>query len=298
VAAAAAAPPRDVTVALRESHRYCRSLARRTGRNFYFSFLTLPRPLFSDMCVLYAFMRQTDDLADDSRVSVNERRVRLHEWRAQLDAALGGEPAPGRILPALVDVVARRGVPHEYLREVLAGVESDLAPRVFETFDELSHYCYQVAGAVGLCCIHIWGFDDERACACAIDCGLALQLTNILRDLGEDARMGRVYLPQCELRQFDYPAADLAGQVRSDSFRELMRFEVARARTYYARGAELHAYLPRAGRCILSAMLRIYGGLLDEIERRDYDVFSRRVRLSTPRKLAIAARSLAGSWIG
>ena len=286
-----------MTVALPESYRYCRALARRTGRNFFFSFLTLPPALFRDMCVLYAFMRQTDDLADDLRASADARRGWLNEWRAQLDAALRGGPAPGLILPALVDVVAQRGIPHEYLREVIAGVESDLTPRAFETFDELSHYCYQVAGAVGLCCIHIWGFDDDRARACAVDCGLALQLTNILRDLGEDARVGRVYLPQRELRQFGYPAADLERHVRNDAFGALMRFEVARARAFYERGAELHAYLPRAGRCILSAMLRIYGGLLDEIERRDYDVFSRRVRLSTPRKLAIAARSLIGPCV-
>jgi phytoene synthase len=249
------------------------------------------------MCVLYAFMRHTDDLADDPATSVDERRSRLEEWRAQLKTALNGGPPRGKILPALVDVIARHRVPDEYLREVIAGVESDLAPRQFETFDDLSRYCYQVAGAVGLCCIHVWGFDDERARACAVDCGLALQLTNILRDLGEDARLGRIYLPQCDLRQFGYSATDLKSHVRNDAFRELMRFEISRARQFYERGAQLHDYLPRPGRRILSAMLRIYGGLLDEIERRDYDVYSCRVRLSTTRKLAITVQSLFGRGI-
>jgi phytoene synthase len=249
------------------------------------------------MCVLYAFMRQTDDLADDPGTSVDERRSRLEAWRMQLDTALNGGPPRGMILPALVHVVARRRVPDEYLREVIAGVESDLAPRQFETFDDLSRYCYQVAGAVGLCCIHIWGFDDERARDCAIDCGLALQLTNILRDLGEDARLGRIYLPSCDLRQFGYAETDLRSHVRNDAFRSLMQFEIARARAFYERGAQLHEYLLRPGRRILSAMLRIYGGLLDEIERRDYDVFSRRIRLSTTRKLAITLRSLFGAGV-
>jgi phytoene synthase len=283
-----------VTTPLPESYLYCQSLARRAGRNFYFSFLTLPRAMFRDMCVLYAFMRHTDDLVDDPGTSIDERRCRLEEWRGQLNSALNGGPACGRILPALADVVTRHRVPDEHLREVISGVESDLTPRQFETFDDLAHYCYQVAGAVGLCCIHVWSFDDERASACAVHCGLALQLTNILRDLGEDARLGRIYLPRSDLRQFGYTESDLQRHVRNDAFRALMRFEIARARQYYERGTELHDYLPRPGRRILSAMLRIYGGLLDEIERRDYDVFSRRAQLSTVRKLAITVRSLFG----
>lgn len=287
-------------VALEESFRYCRQLARRTGRNFYFTFLTLPRDLFRDMCALYAFMRHTDNLADSEELSRDQRRERLVDWRAALDFALargaldsavGGDHATGRILPALVDVVARRGVPHEYLREVIAGVESDLSPRSFATFEELAQYCYQVAGAVGLCCIHIWGFHDERALALAVDCGQAFQLTNILRDLGEDARTGRVYLPACDLQRFGYSAADLQKGVVNGPFRELMQFQVARAREAYTRGAVLLNHLDRPGRCILSAMLGTYGGLLDAIERQQYDVFSRRIRLSTPHKLAIAVRA-------
>lgn len=280
------------TTTLDESFRYCRRLARRTGRNFYFTFLTLPGELFRDTCALYAFMRHTDDLADSGDPSLDVRRQRLARWRAVLDAALTGEPAEGLILPALADVVARRGVPHQYLHEVIAGVESDLTPRTFATFDELNRYCYQVAGAVGLCCIHIWGFHDDAARARAVDCGQAFQLTNILRDLGEDALAGRVYLPDCELRQFGYSPADLRDRVLNPQFRDLMRFQIERARDAYVRGAELLNYLDRPGRCILSAMLGIYGGLLDAIERRQYDVFSRRIRLSTPRKVAIASHAL------
>jgi phytoene synthase len=280
--------------AVGDSYKYCQSLARRTGRNFYFSFLTLPRRLFRDMCVLYAYMRHTDDLGDSDEHSMAERRTALASWRASLDAALAGEAAQSRILPALADVTARHGIPAEYLHDVITGVESDLSPRSFQNFGDLSQYCYQVAGAVGLCCIHIWGFRDERARERAIDCGTAFQLTNILRDLAEDARMGRVYLPQEELDRFGYSEVDLRNGVRDDRFRELMRFQVARAHDYYARGAELHEYLSPAGRTILSTMFRIYSSLLREIEKRDYDVFSRRVRVSSPRKLAIAWTSFFG----
>lgn len=276
---------------LADSYDYCQALARETGRNFYYSFLTLPRAMFRDMCVLYAFMRHTDDLGDAHELDPAERRQRLHAWRGELEGALDGQPQ-GRILPALADLARRRRIPREYLLEVIAGVESDLVPRRFATFAELERYCYQVAGAVGLCCIHVWGFHDERATNLAIDCGTAFQLTNILRDLGEDARNGRIYLPQEDLARFGYGAAELAAGVRDERFERLMRFQVDRARQYYARGAELHDFLERPGRAVLSAMLRIYGALLREIERRNFDVFSRRIRLSAPRKLAIACTSL------
>jgi phytoene synthase len=169
-------------------------LARRTAGNFYFSFLTLPGPLFRDMCALYAFMRISDDLGDDESVSIDRRRELLAAWRQSLGRALDGDPRDHPALPALADAVGRHSVPREHLFAVLDGVAMDLKPAGFETFEELSKYCYHVAGAVGLCCIHVWGFHDDRAIPAAIDCGLAFQLTNILRDLGEDARAGRVYL--------------------------------------------------------------------------------------------------------
>jgi phytoene synthase len=249
--------------------------------------------MFRDMCVLYAFMRHTDDLGDDHDLDPAERQRRLQDWRGDLDRALNGQ-ADGRILPALADVARRREIPHEYLREVIAGVESDLLPRRFATFVELERYCYQVAGAVGLCCIHVWGFRGEHATNLAIDCGTAFQLTNILRDLGEDARSGRIYLPDDELARFGYGAAELQAGVRDERFEQLMRFEVDRAWQFYARGAELYECLHRPGRSVLTAMLRIYGALLREIERRDFDVFTRPIRLSASRKLAIACTSLLG----
>ncbi|MGD9857095.1 MAG: phytoene/squalene synthase family protein, partial [Planctomycetaceae bacterium] len=243
----------DSTVA--DSYRYCQRLARRTGRNFYFSFLPLPRPLFRDMCALYAFMRVTDDLGDDESRSPAQRQAALRSWRGELDAVLAGERPSHPVVAALADVQRRHEIPPEYLHAVITGVESDLRPAEIETFAELSDYCYHVAGAVGLCCIHVWGFADPRAKERAVDCGVAFQLTNILRDLRADAQAGRVYLPREDLRQFDYSADDLRGSVRDERFRALMRFQVERARRYYERGAALHALLAPPGRPILASMI-------------------------------------------
>ena len=196
-------------------------------------------------------------------------------------------------------MVARHRIPHEYLFAVIDGVELDLHPVEVATFEELERYCYHVAGAVGLCCIHVWGFRDDPAVKqLAIDCGLALQLTNILRDLAEDADRGRVYLPREDLDRFGYSADDLHRRVKDQPFRDLMRFEVDRAKTYYASGERLFDYLEPPGKPILRAMLDIYGGLLREIERRDFDVFSQRVSLPKWKKLWYAGRAMLNQRLG
>ena len=277
---------------LAESHAWCKSLSRRTAGNFYFSFLTLPAECFRDMCALYAFMRISDDLGDDTSVPLAERAARLLEWRADLDRALRGETVDHPVYPALMQMMERHRVPPEYLFAVIDGVRMDLEPAGFETVDDLMNYCYHVAGAVGLCCIHVWGFHDERAVDLAIDCGRAFQLTNILRDLGEDVRVGRVYLPREDLRRFGYSERDLAEHRCDERFAKLMQFEVERAKGYYCRARQLYSYLDPPGRPIYAAMLQIYGGLLQGIERCRYDVFRRRVRLSRARKLLISANAL------
>lgn len=263
------------------------------------------------MCVLYAFMRWTDDLADAEELPVGIREVALHQWREHVRAALRSSATPPlltksipellqplstastrlvdqHILTAIVDVVRRHQIPEQYLFDVIDGVESDLEARSIDTFTQLEDYCYHVAGAVGLCCIHIWGFEGEQAERLAIDCGTAFQLTNVLRDLSEDAARGRIYLPQADLNQFSYSSEDLRAGVRNSAFEALMKFEVDRARDYYDRSAGLTACLSPPGRRVYSAMRDIYGGLLREIERRKYDVFTQRIRLSGFQKLKSA----------
>lgn len=283
-----------MNASLQESQQFCRQLAKRTGKNFYYSFLTLPAPMRQEMCVLYAFMRQTDDIGDDESLSPDDRRRKLYAWKRDLERSLCGEDVDEQIFPALRDLVERRKIPPQYLFDVIEGVMQDLEPHRFETFQELEQYCYHVAGAVGLCCIHIWGFSGEDAKKPAIACGTAFQLTNILRDLAEDSDRERVYLPQEDLKRFEYTEEDIQNRVIDDRFRALMEFEVARAKEHYRQADELFQSLSKEGRLILRAMIGIYGGLLKRIEARNYDVYSSRISLSKSRKWWIVARSLFG----
>ncbi|HVC98515.1 MAG TPA: phytoene/squalene synthase family protein [Pirellulales bacterium] len=277
-----------MTTTLESSYAHCRQLTRRTASNFYYSFLMLPRGKRRAMCALYAFARMTDDLGDNA-LPVAERRAALGDWRISLDKALVGEfDAP--IFSALADTVGRYRLPPEHLRALIDGVEMDLAHQGFETFDELCDYCSKVASAVGLCCIHIWGFTSSEALEPARTCGIAFQLTNILRDLKEDAALGRIYLPREDLRRFGYSADDLRRGNGDERFKQLMRFEIERAERLYQDASELQRWLEPDGKAVYGVMSGIYRGLLDEIKRLEGDVFSHRVRLSAWRKLRIAGR--------
>ena len=275
---------------LQTSYTYCRQLTRRTAGNFYYSFLVLPREKRQAMTALYAFSRLTDDLGDNDQ-PVEDRRAALADWRRALDRALAGA-VEGRVLPALVDTLDRYRISPKYLHDLIDGVETDLDRTAYRSFDELRDYCYKVASAVGLCCIHIWGFTNDAAFEPARKCGLAFQLTNILRDLKEDAAEGRVYLPQEDLDRFGYTVEELRQGVRNERFQELMRFEIARAERFYQEAAELDRWLEPDGKTVFGAMTGIYRGLLNEIKRLDGDVFGHRVRLSAWRKLRIASRWL------
>jgi phytoene synthase len=194
------------------------------------------------------------------------------------------------LLPALAETVHRFRIPPEHLHAVIDGVEMDLRQAEYETFDELAEYCHRVASAVGLACIHIWGFRDEGAIEPARKCGIALQMTNILRDLKEDAQRGRIYLPQEDLRRFDYSSEELARAVVDNRFLRLMEFEIDRAERLYRAGSDLMERLEPDGRPIFGMMTVVYHGLLEKIARRPADVFSRRIRLGRLRLAMIAAR--------
>jgi phytoene synthase len=283
-----------MTSELARSYAYCDRLARREAGNFYAGFRVLPRPQRLATCALYAFLRIADDLSDEPG-ETGHKRALLAGWREGLDRALFGEYTH-RLHPALHHTLRTYGVPRKYLDAALDGVEMDLAPVSFATFSDLRVYCYRVASVVGLSCLHVWGFTAERALEYAEDAGLAFQLTNILRDLGEDAGRGRVYLPQDELERFGYDPQQLRTGQRDAAFRELMRFQVERARSYYESAWPLVRLLKPAGRAVFLVMARTYRGLLDVIERRDYDVFSSRVRLSSWRKLLLTLTALPARW--
>ena len=280
---------------LKVSYRFCADLSRREARNFYYSFLLLPPGRRRSMCALYAFLRHTDDIADGADPPAAKRDA-LDAWRGDLDAALSGGDARWPGLPALADTVGRHGIPRRHLHEVLDGVAMDLDPRPYPTFEDLYSYCYRVASAVGLSCLHIWGYRSEagRAERLAEACGVALQLTNILRDVREDARAGRVYLPQEDLDRFGVGPASLGAAYPDEPTRRLFEFQAFRAYDYYDRAAPLVGLVAPVGRPVLRAIVGIYRALLDEIARRDYDVLTARVRLPAWRKAAITAGALFG----
>ncbi len=284
------------SAALRESYRLCSRIARRQARNFYWAFLLLPPARRRSMCALYAFLRHTDDLADEPGEPDDKARA-LESWRVALDAALDGRPDGGPGLPALADTVKRHAIPPQLLHDVIDGVSMDLHPHGFATFDELADYCYHVASVVGLCCIHIWGYRSEggQAERLAEHCGLALQLTNILRDVGEDARAGRIYLPREDLERFGVEPGELAAGGRpGERVRELLEFEGRRAYAYYEDARRLVPLVDPVGRPVLRTIVGIYRALLDEIGRREYNVLDTRVKVPSWRKAAIAVGAMAG----
>ncbi len=281
---------------LEGSYRCCRDIARRRAGNFYYSFAVLPRLKRDAMCAVYAFMRYCDDIADDPGLSKN-REAMLERWRESLEMAVQGQCAGSAILPAFHDAMLRFHIPERYFHLLIDGATMDLALKRYDTFDQLYEYCYRVASAVGLVCIHIFGFDTPDAERYAEYCGIAFQLTNILRDLKEDASMGRVYIPEDDLWAFGYSADELAEGVQNDKYQALMRFEVDRARDFYRAALPLVPLVHESGRPGLRAMIGIYSGILDKIERHNYDVFASDISLSRTQKMAIAAKAVLKSKV-
>jgi phytoene synthase len=274
---------------LEESYRYCEHVARNRARNFYYSFILLSPPQRRAMCAIYAFMRYCDDLSDDS--GIKDRAGAIQKWRADLDRALAGDLPDNPVWPAFYDAVQRYAIPALYFHDMIEGVSSDLEPRRIETFEELYRYCYLVASVVGLTIIHIFGFDDPHALELAEKCGIAFQLTNILRDVREDALKDRIYLPAEDLARFGVSAEALKNPLPPNGFVSLMSFEAARARDYYQQSRPLVEMVRPASRPSLSALIEIYRKLLDRIEESGVDVLSRRVRIPTWEKSLIVVRS-------
>lgn len=275
---------------LAQSYRYCRSVARRRARNFYYSFLLLPAAQRDAMCAIYAFMRRCDDLSDDPGSAEAARRA-IARWREELEAALDGRYSKCPLWPAFHDTVRRFRIPHEYFFEMIEGVRSDLEPRRFRSFDELRRYCYQVASVVGLTIVHIFGFRSPDALPMAENCGVAFQMTNILRDIREDLDRGRLYLPLEDLERFGLSEESLRDANPPAAFAELVRFEAARARELYAGGRNLIRLIEPASRPSLWALIEIYSRLLDRIERAGSEVLARRIELPWFEKVRVVARA-------
>jgi phytoene synthase len=269
-----------------ESYAWCVKVAREQAKNFYYSFLLLPRGKREAMCAIYAFMRYCDDLSDDEGIA--DRRGAIARWRRDLEAALAGRGGQHQLWPAFIDTVVCYNIPHQYFFDMIEGVSSDLEPRVVQTFNELYVYCYHVASVVGLTIIHVFGFDDPRALELAEMCGIAFQLTNILRDVREDYEKDRVYIPAEDFRAYGVSPATL---VSSEGFLDMMAFEARRARRYYDDSAPLVEMIHPSSRASLKAMIGIYSRLLEKIVESNYDVLTRRIRVATWEKIWILVKS-------
>jgi phytoene synthase len=278
---------------LETSYATCRRIAKSRARNFYYSFVPLPRAQRNAICAIYAFMRHCDDLSDEPREGVSPREA-IEAWRRELDEALEGRYGENPLWPAFHDTARRYKIPAVYFHEMIEGVLSDLGPRRFQTFDELYRYCYRVASVVGLTVIHIFGFKSQQALPLAEKCGVAFQLTNILRDVREDAGRDRVYLPAEDLERFHVDVRDLVEGKRTDEFVDLMEHEAHRAREYYKEAAPLVDMVDPHSRASLWALIEIYSRLLERIERTNYDVLSHRVELPTREKIRIILRAAVG----
>jgi 15-cis-phytoene synthase len=267
-------------MALDASYQHCRQMAR--GSSFYPAFFLVAPERRRALWAVYAFNRRCDDLSDSGNASL----AALRNWREQLDAALSGHPAADPIWPAFADSAARYHIPRRCFDDMITGVSSDLTESTKATYADLYRYCFQVASVVGISVSSIFGAQSPEAQHLAEQCGVAVQLTNIIRDVKEDLALGRVYLPQEDLRQ-----AGITAIADSPAMRQLLRHQGARARQLYrAKQALLTLVDPKTRPC-LNAIIGVYETLLDKLEAQDFAVFDNRIRLSTPGKLAVLARS-------
>jgi 15-cis-phytoene synthase len=279
-----------MTPELEAGFRACRGVASRAASNFACSFWLLPFDQRRGMQALYAFARCSDDIAD-SPAPLDTRRERLAQWRGQLGRALAGR-TDDPVLTAVADTVSRFVVPQHLLWRILDGVEMDLNHTGYARYADLRRYCEHVASAVGLACLAIWGCRQDDAILPAADCGVALQLTNILRDLREDGREGRIYLPRDELARFGVAPIDWLGDVGGAPLRELITYQCQRAAGLFEAGRRTEQFLDRGPKRVFRLMWLTYRAILARIERDPLIVLRQRVRLSRPYKLALGARVL------
>lgn len=277
---------------LEADYARCAEVTRRASSNFYYAFMLLPVERRRALYAVYAFCRFVDDIADDD--SVREPAAMLARWREELDSVYAGA-ATRPISRALADNVYRFNIPRRYFEEVIDGVEMDLTRQRYQTFADLELYCRRVASAVGLICIEIFGYGNPATRVYAERLGLAFQLTNIIRDVREDATRGRIYLPLEDLARFEVSQEEILAGVYSTRFRALMEFEAQRARAFYREAQEALASEDRSAMLAAEGMRLIYAALLERIVRSDYRVFDQRLRLSTPRKLYLVGRAWAGT---
>ena len=270
----------------RRAYQQCQAITREHSRTFFIASALMHAEHRRAIQALYAFCRVSDDIGYRND---GDRAADLRAWRQR---SLGSNPGDDPVALAWADTCVRYHIPRQYAEQLLDGVAGDLNPRRYETFADLSHYCYAVASTVGLMVMHIVGYAGNEAIPYAVKLGVALQMTNILRDVGEDWRNGRLYLPEAELAAYGLGDDDIAAGVVDDRWREFMRFQIARTRQLFAEALPGVALLGGSSRFAVQAAAELYAAILDDIEAHDYDVFNRRARASDGRKLTL----LPGIW--
>jgi len=290
-------------ISLDKAYATCRAIAKREAKNFYYAFVALPEPRRNAICAIYAFMRKADDLSDDESVSREARRLNLEQWQSAWHNAAAGGPTDDPVFIAVRDAIQRYSIPLSLLDELIAGTTSDLkanpgdAPDTYATFADLYRYCYLVASVVGLVCIRIFGYTDPSAEKLAEETGVAFQLTNILRDVAEDAERGRVYLPLEDLAAHNITLESLlnrpAPSPPAPNERALLADIAQRAENYYSSADKLLPLINSESRPALWVLVSIYHALLRRIERANYDVFSKRASVPTVQKLSILSVGIA-----
>jgi phytoene synthase len=294
--------PEAVAPTLEDAYAVCRGIAKREAKNFYYSFVALPAPRRDAICAIYAFMRKADDLSDDESLLIEERRILLDGWLGEWHLAREGGTTSDPVFIAVKDAAARFAIPFKLLDELVAGTTMDLearptdAPDTYATFADLYRYCYLVASVVGLVCIRIFGYSDPRAEKLAEETGIAFQLTNILRDVAEDAERNRIYLPLEDLASHGVTVGQLVhrtGAGVTAEERVLLKEIADRAEMYYQSAEKLLPLIDAESRPALWVLVSIYHRLLKRIEKADYDVFSERASVPSIQKLGILAIGMA-----
>lgn len=276
---------------LQEAYNYCRAFTRQRATSFYYAFSALPAPQRHAIYACYTFAGQCDDIADEP-MAVERKLELLQEQHQRLRYCYDGTDGGASLADiALADAVSRYRIPRSYFEELLEGVAMDLTVSRFATFDDLYHYCYRVASVIGLICIEVFGYREPVARQYAIDMGLALQLTNIMRDIKEDAERDRIYIPQDELARFGYSEADIFGGVINDSFHRLMEFQALRAEAYFHRGRRLLPLITSVrSRMCVNGIQGVYYEILRRIRASNYDVYTNRITVPKTQRMALLAR--------
>lgn len=269
-------------------------LVKAARTNFYYAFVFLPPKKREAIFAAYAFSRHTDDIVDDAP-SPEQAQSEVNNWRQELDACYNGKPTHP-IAMNLQNILLNFSIPQTHFSDLIDGVEMDLTQNRYQTFEDLYQYCYRVASVVGLICIEIFGYQNPQTKDYAVNLGLALQLTNIMRDVHTDYQINRIYLPQEDLSQFNYSENDLGNKTYNAAFINLMSFQAKRAHHYYQEAARLLPSEDRAHLFPAEIMGKIYAGLLTQIEKCQYNIFESRIRLSNAHKLSIALKYWTGSW--